>query len=145
MKQAVVSVYFLTYLRAGSFSGKRPRLEWFILKKGKAGLAPLKNFNTQHDFHDSKLTWTKNACIDLIICFDLYHQFIILFVFKKQWDLYNCTRGPWTATLALIKVDGTKLTNIFTRKKYSKLVQFSGKRHSVSVHLSKRLQKGPFL
>lgn len=91
MKQAVVSVYFLTYLRAGSFSGKRPRLEWFILKKGKAGLAPLKNFNTQHDFHDSKLTWTKNACIDLIIvCFDLYHQFIILFVFKKQWDLYNC-------------------------------------------------------
>ena len=52
----------------------------------------------------------------------------------------------WTATLALIKVDeiGLKLANFFTCKKYSKQVEFSGKRHIVSVHSSKWLQKRPF-
>ena len=48
--------------------------------------------------------------------------------------LYITTRVPWTATPALIKVD----------KKGQKPVQFSGKRHSVFVQLSKQLPKGPF-
>ena len=49
--------------------------------------------------------------------------------------LMPSTRGPWTAMPALIKVDEirTKLTKKIRYKNYSKMVQFSGKSHSVSV------------
>ena len=56
------------------------------------------------------------------------------------------TRGHWTAMLALIKVDEiAQNLKHFTWKKYSKMVQFSGNRHTVSVQMSKWLQNGPFL
>ena len=42
---------------------------------------------------------------------------------------------------ALIKVDEIGQTQIFSRKQYLELVQYSGKMHSVSVQLSKRLAK----
>ena len=48
--------------------------------------------------------------------------------------LYITTRVPWTATPALIKVD----------KKGQKPVQFSGKRHSVSIKLSKQQKRDLF-
>ena len=54
------------------------------------------------------------------------------------------TRGPWTARPTLTKGnDIGKNQQKSTCKKYSKLVQFSGKRHSVSVQLSKQLPKRP--
>ena len=49
-----------------------------------------------------------------------------------------------TVSYALIKVDEIdKINKKLTCKKYSKLVQFSGNRHSMSVQLSKWLQEGP--
>ena len=47
------------------------------------------------------------------------------------------TRGPWTAKPALIKVDEIRNIKKCTCKKYSKLVQFSEKRHSVSYTVVK--------
>ena len=59
----------------------------------------------------------------------------------------NCTftRGPWTATLALIKVDeSTKLKRIFLHAKNSQnWCNFLGI-GTVSVHMSKWLQKWTF-
>ena len=53
--------------------------------------------------------------------------------------------GTWTATPALIKVDEIgQNKNTFECKRYSKLVQYSGKRHIVPVQLSKQLPKRPF-
>ena len=65
-----------------------------------------------------------------------YHMSPLL-SYKRSLDSYACPDQS--------RREKTKLANIFTCKKYSKLVEFSGKRHSVSVHASKMLQKGPFL
>ena len=61
-----------------------------------------------------------------------------------SFSIYKVTRGPWTATRALIKVMSKRL--ILKRKKiYSNLLQFSGKTHSMCGQLFKSNQKSPFL
>ena len=58
----------------------------------------------------------------------------------------HCTRGPWTATPALIKVKETgHINKHFTCKKYSKLVRFYQNTHSVGTFLApKALFLPPF-
>ena len=59
---------------------------------------------------------------------------------------YIITRGPWTATPALIKVKETgHINKHFTCKTYSKLVQFYQNTHSVGTFLApKALFLPPF-
>ena len=59
---------------------------------------------------------------------------------------YTYTRGPWSAMPALIKVDEirTKLAKKLDTEIIQNWCNFSGKRHSVSVHLSKQPPKRPF-
>ena len=60
---------------------------------------------------------------------------------------YRITRGPWTATPALIKVN-IKMTNqqiFFAAKRYSKLGQFYGKTHCVCECFTFLAQKALFI
>ena len=61
---------------------------------------------------------------------------------------FDCTRGPWTATPALIKVNikNRPINKYFYQaKRYSKLGQFYGKTHCVYEHFTFLAQKAIFI
>ena len=62
----------------------------------------------------------------------------IFFHNKSHLCIVN-TRGPWTASPALIKEEGTgkKLTNMYYLRKKSKLVKASAKAQSVCAKFAK--------